>query len=67
MSIHLALLKSGLAAGLFLAALSSAANTQTVLPELCAALGIEHSHLEPGTMLVIHRANGRVLAVEKPE
>src|SRR4051812_42274329 len=34
MSIHLALLKSGLAAGLFLAALSSAASAQTVLPEL---------------------------------
>jgi 8-oxo-(d)GTP phosphatase len=38
-----------------------------VLPGLCAALGIDETALDPGAMIVIHRAGGRVLAVEKPE
>ncbi len=38
-----------------------------VLPRLCAALGIEKSALVPGGRIVIHRAKGTVLSVEKPE
>jgi 8-oxo-dGTP diphosphatase len=38
-----------------------------VLPMLCAALGIGETALEPGGMIVIHRAGGEVLSVEKPE
>jgi 8-oxo-dGTP pyrophosphatase MutT (NUDIX family)/phosphohistidine phosphatase SixA len=38
-----------------------------VLPLLCAALGIADTALEPGGMIVIHRAKGKVLSVEKPE
>lgn len=38
-----------------------------VLPRLCAALGISDVALEPGSLLAVHRAHGRVLSVEKPE
>jgi len=38
-----------------------------VLPRLCAALGIEKTALEPGGLIVVHRAHGEVLSVEKPE
>jgi 8-oxo-dGTP pyrophosphatase MutT (NUDIX family)/phosphohistidine phosphatase SixA len=38
-----------------------------VLPGLCAALGIEETALEPGGMIILHRAQGQVLSVEKPE
>jgi len=38
-----------------------------VLPALCGALGIEETALSTGGMIVIHRANGKVLSVEKPE
>jgi 8-oxo-dGTP pyrophosphatase MutT (NUDIX family)/phosphohistidine phosphatase SixA len=38
-----------------------------VLPDLCAALGIGETALDPGGMIIIHRAAGRVLSVEKPE
>lgn len=38
-----------------------------VLPRLCAALGIDKTALDPGGFIVIHRANGKVLSVEKPE
>jgi 8-oxo-dGTP pyrophosphatase MutT (NUDIX family)/phosphohistidine phosphatase SixA len=38
-----------------------------VLPGLCAALGIGETPLEPGGMIVIHRAKGKVRSVEKPE
>ncbi len=38
-----------------------------VLPRLCKALGITKTALDPGGLLVVHRANGRVLSVEKPE
>lgn len=38
-----------------------------LLPGLCAALGIGETELDPGGMMVIHRAEGRVRSVEKPE
>lgn len=38
-----------------------------LLPRLCAALGIGEASLDPGGMVVVHRADGKVLSVEKPE
>jgi 8-oxo-dGTP diphosphatase len=38
-----------------------------LLPGLCAALGIGETELDPGGMIVIHRAAGKVRSVEKPE
>ncbi|MDX6297695.1 MAG: 8-oxo-(d)GTP phosphatase [Nocardioidaceae bacterium] len=38
-----------------------------VLPRLCSALGITDTPLAPGGLLVLHRAAGKVLSVEKPE
>jgi len=38
-----------------------------VLPGLCAALGVAETELDPGGMIVIHRAGGEVRSVEKPE
>ncbi len=38
-----------------------------VLPGLCAALGIGDTELDPGGMIVIHRARGKVLSIEKPD
>lgn len=38
-----------------------------VLPKLCRALGIEATPLDPGGFIVIHRSNGKIHSVEKPE
>ena len=38
-----------------------------VIPSLCAALGITAEEIEPGALIVIHRSNGKVLSVEKPD
>jgi 8-oxo-dGTP diphosphatase len=38
-----------------------------VLPGLCSTLGIGETALDPGALMVIHRAKAEVVAVEKPE
>jgi len=38
-----------------------------LLPRLCAALGIGETELDPGGMIVVHRAGGKVMSVEKPD
>lgn len=38
-----------------------------VLRKLYAALGIDKTPLPPGGLIVVHRAQGKVLSVEKPE
>jgi 8-oxo-dGTP diphosphatase len=38
-----------------------------VIPKLCSALGFSGEEIDPGAIIAIHRANGKILSVEKPD